>query len=218
MVRMRFAESTWHMIDFEGSLNGGVAEYAVVSVERGRITAMRTRLCRPHGRIRREETAVHGLDAAMLAGFAPMDADWELFRDLRASGPFAAHHASTENAFLKRLWPHPPYSPNAAGGPAVASWGPWMDSHAIYKRLYPQLPSHALMALVDVFGMGGRLQAEARTHCPAGRDRPHRAPYDALASALLLLRLAELPGFEAATLPWLLDMTGGGEPSLFNET
>jgi DNA polymerase III epsilon subunit-like protein len=50
----------------------------------------------------------------------------------------------------------------------------------------------------------------AGAHCPIGRRRPHCALYDALASALLLLRMeeeADLAG--RVSLHWLLRISEG---------
>ena len=89
------------------------------------------------------------------------------------------------------------------GGPEPC-WGPWLDTLYIYRRVYPQLESHKLEDLVELFGLGTELNARSKLYCPDGRRRYHSALYDALASALLLSRLYDEPELRRMTLHWLL--------------
>ena len=95
-----------HFVDFEGSLASGILEYGVVTVQQGGVVALHTRLCRATGRIRAEDTAVHGLAPDALAGCAPFAEDFELFATWRARGPLAAHFAGAENSLIKSVWPY----------------------------------------------------------------------------------------------------------------
>src|SRR5690606_13603396 len=124
-------------IDFEGSSSSGIVEYGIVSLLGGEIAAARGRVCRPVGRVRLEDQAVHGLDPAGLADAAPFADEFDLFAELRASGAFAAHFANAENTLLKGAWPYGRSAPDwgRTDGGLTAEWGPWIDT----GRLYPQL-------------------------------------------------------------------------------
>jgi hypothetical protein len=60
------------------------------------------------------------------------------------------------------------------------------------------------MDLIRVFRLEEDLKALANEHCPEGRRRHHCALHDALASAVLLLQIFRLPGYETVDLWWLL--------------
>src|SRR5271166_1109229 len=112
---MRWTEQPVYFVDFEGSLASGVLEYGVATLLGGRVTP--------------EDTQIHGLREASLAGCAPFSADWEVFAGLREKGPLAAHYAGAENSLLRSVWPYPRVSPDfARPGCRVADWGPWIDS------------------------------------------------------------------------------------------
>ncbi|MCF7688403.1 MAG: 3'-5' exonuclease [Cephaloticoccus sp.] len=191
--------NTWieqpvHFVDFEGSLSSGVVEYGLVTLRLGRVEAAHTRLCRPTGRMRPEDIAVHGLDEAALNGAGPMGDDFARFTAWRESGPLAAHFAGVENSLLKSVWPYPRVSPDfARPGRQATDWGPWIDTGAIYRQLYPQLASLKLADLVTTCSLQGELDGLAAQHCPSARCRYHAALYDALAGAVLLLALAREP-------------------------
>jgi DNA polymerase III epsilon subunit-like protein len=205
---MRWTEHPIFFIDFEGSRASGVLEYGVVTLLGGRVTAALTRLCAPEGRIRAEDTAVHGLREDSLLGCAPFSADWELFAGYREKGPLAAHYAGAENSLLKSVWPYPRGSPDfARPGGTLAEWGPWIDSARIYAQLYPGLESGRLESLVVACGLQAELDAQAAVHCPPGRSRYHAALYDALAGALLLGSLSRHPQIAALTLMQLLALS-----------
>ncbi len=218
---MSLSTSTWHALDFEGSRHGGVVEHGLVTVTGGAITAVQTRVCRPHGRIRAEETAVHGLAEAATAGAEPFAAEWDALVAARRSGPLAAHSAGFENSLLKAEWPHPPFVPDfARPGHENTSWGPWLDTRSLHRKLYPGLTGLGLEQLVETFGLKEDLEREARVWCPEGRRHYHCAGYDALGCALLLLRLARLPELADASLAdWLAwsgpETPGSGQGELF---
>lgn len=197
-----------HFIDFEGNGVSGILEFGVVTLRGGGIEATRTRLCRPSGRVAPEDVAVHGLDAAALAGTAPFQDEWEFFARLRESGPLAAHFAQTENSLLKATWPYPRTAPDfARPGRAAAEWGPWIDTGRLCAQFFPPRDSARLEDLVRVGGLQPELDTLAALHCPAERRRYHAALYDALAGALLLRVLLQREEFAAATIPWLLQMS-----------
>lgn len=194
-----------HFLDFEGSLSSGILEYGVATLQNGEITAVRTRLCRPTGKIRREDTAVHGLDQMTLAATTPFAEEFDFIAGLRAMGPLAAHFAGAENSLIKSVWPYGRAAPDFARADATTQeWGPWIDTGALYRQFYPQLSSYGLAELISVCGLQSELDEKAAQHCPAARRRYHAAPYDALAGAVLLCSLGREPGLAALTIPQLL--------------
>jgi DNA polymerase-3 subunit epsilon len=205
---MSWVEQPIFFVDFEGARTCGVLEYGIVTLVGGEIVEARTRLCAATGRVRVEDTAIHGLAEDALAAQAPFANDWELFAGLRERGPLAAHYAGVENALLKSVWPYPRRSPDFAWpGTSVIDWGPWIDTARIYAQLYPALESGRLEALVAACGLQVELDAQAARHCPPDRRRYHAALYDALAGALLLAALARDPQIAPLTTMQLLALS-----------
>lgn len=217
---MMWTEIPIYVIDFEGSYAGGVVEYGVVKLRGVQIEETATRLCSPDRWITGAESAVHGIKSREVAAERPFRDDYPEFIEWRKTGVFAAHNHSVENHFLRKVWPSPPFVPDwEKPGRNRNDWGPWLDTLALYRKLYPDLEDHSLMALVSVFQESGRLTSLAEKYCPTNRCRPHAALYDALASALLLIRLAEDPGFSTASLFWMLDAgrpAGKAQTELFD--
>ncbi len=210
---------TVYVIDFEGSRKTGVLEFGVVTLEAGKVAATRTQLCAPTGALDARESRVHKLTEEMLAGQPPFSAHFDEFKALRQEGFFAAHNASVERRLLCDVWPHPGLVPDFEGS-TFNDWGPWLDTCALYRKLYPQLPEHALGALLKRFCLLPKLETLAALHCPIGRNKAHCALYDALGAALLLLRLAEEPLLGGLSPRQLLSMAnpfagnGDNQPSL----
>ncbi len=218
-------ETPIHVIDFEGSRQSGIVEYGVVTLLGATILATQTRLCAPIGTISDRDRVQHGI-SEQAAGVAPrFDTEWPLFAQLRASGPFGAHNAVVEDGLLRSVWSYPRNSPNfAEDGSSIASWGPWLDTLYVYRRLYPQLASHKLSDLIDQFDLKDTLKQWARLYCPVQRQHFHCALYDALAAALLLRRLYQEPELQAISLRWLFIQSASteaaresiGQQNLFN--
>jgi DNA polymerase III epsilon subunit-like protein len=205
---MRWSDTPIHFIDFEGNLTSGILEYGVVTLFGGRVAQAQTRLCGPIGCIRPADTAIHRLDARAVAAESPFVGDFEIFGQLRETGPLAAHYAHAENTLIKSAWPYPRTSPDfARPGESVTTWGPWIDTGRLYTQLFPGLPSGKLEELVSAFQIGPLLERLSVQYCPAGRRHFHAALYDALAGALLLLSLGDRPEFQGVTLGWLLQMS-----------
>lgn len=205
---MSWTEQPIYFVDFEGSRSSGVLEYGVVTLIGGAVVETHTRLCGAIGRVRPEDTAVHGLAEAALRALPPFADDWEFFASLRERGPLAAHYAGVENGLLKSVWPYPRNSPDfARAGERVIDWGPWIDTARIYAQLYPQLPSGRLEALVSACGLQEELDRVAAQRCPIERCRYHAALYDALAGALLLNSLARDPQLTQLTTMQMLALS-----------
>lgn len=215
-------ETPVHVIDFEGSRQSGVVEYGVVTLHGAEMVATHSRLCAPIGTISARDRMQHGISAQAVAGTARFDAEWSLFAELRASGPLCAHNAAVEDGLLRTVWACPRNSPDfAEHGAPIASWGPWLDTLYLYRRIYPQLDSHKLGDLIGRFDLQGALDAHAQLYCPQKRQRYHCALYDALASALLLRRLYAEPELQGLSLRWLLlqsASTDAGRDSIGQQT
>ena len=206
---MRWMDQPVFFVDFEGSHASGVLEYGIAMVLGGRVTGAQSRLCAPTGRVREEDTQVHGLAEESLAGCSPFSDEWDLFADYRERGPLAAHYAGAENSLLKSVWPYPRSSPDFArgAGAKVIDWGPWVDTASLYAQLYPQLESGRLESLVAACGLQEELDALAVAHCPPTRRKYHCALYDALAGALLLGSLARHEKLASLTVMQLLALS-----------
>ena len=189
--RRPWADIPLHVVDFEGSRRTGVVEYGVATLLGGRVVGLRTAACAPLAPVPGAETRCHGLADADLAGRRPFSAEWALFNELRGSGLLASHQASVEAGLLAATWPHPAAVPAVSEtAVAEASWGPWVDSLALARARLPGVPDHALGSVIHALGLGPELEALAAELCPEGRRRPHCAGFDALAAALVVLRLA----------------------------
>ncbi|HAV14555.1 MAG TPA: 3'-5' exonuclease [Opitutae bacterium] len=194
-----------HVIDFEGSRQSGVVEYGVVTLHGEQIEATYSRLCAPVGTISDRDRLQHGISEELAAQEARFDTEWELFAGLRESGPLCAHNVAVEDGLLRNVWPYPRSSPDFLDeGQTTASWGPWVDTLQLYRRIYPQLVSYKLGDLIQLFDLEAALAELAGLYCPEKRGRYHCALYDALASALLLRRLYHEPDLGELTLRWLL--------------
>lgn len=180
-----------HIIDFEGSFNSGVIEWGVVTLLGTEIVSAQTRLCGTEQSIQRSEIEQHGIHPNVLKACPPFMTDFEVFAGWRESGPLCAHNASVEDRFLKQTWPYvrkvPDFSTHADD--SVATWGPWLDTLAIYRRIYPDLETYQLQSLIRTFSQEDALNQLAQQYCPEARMQYHSALFDALATALLLRRL-----------------------------
>jgi len=170
-----------HVIDFEGNGRRGIAEWGVVSLAGQEITATHTRRCRPY--FPPEEAPEGCADFEKYADF---------FLQLRRTGLFCAHHSHVEDNLLRRYWASPGYVPGLPPSSPVLTWGPWLDTRALWARLIPNRRSCRLMDLLRGAALTQRLRHELSLHCPTACDRPHTALHDALASSLLLRHAMEL--------------------------
>lgn len=202
---MHWTETPIHIIDFEGTLGTGIIEYGVVTLHHGKVTHTHTRLCKALKTISLYDTSLHGISMSDTEVADPFANDWPLFIELRTGGAFGAHHASTENSFIKNVWPYPRQVPDfSQPNRRHAQWGPWVDTYVLYKTLFPGLQDYKLATLIHKTQQQEALDMLASAHCPEGRKGYHRALYDALASALLLIYLGSLAEHKDISLEWLL--------------
>ena len=208
-----------HVIDFEGSAQSGVLEWGIVSIQGQNLFEAKTRLCGTKGAIDEIDSEQHGITSALVAKCPDFAHDFDLFAQLRKSGPLCAHNSSVEDRFLKSTWSYTRQSPdfsNPKEDHLLTSWGPWLDTLSIYRRLYPDLDSYQLNTLIVLFGLEESLNHLAQKYCPKERIRYHCALYDALASALLLQRLFLLKELKGLSLFQLFTLSAGSA-SVFNE-
>lgn len=199
-----------HCLDFEGSLRSGIIEYGLVTIQHMDVLSMHTRLCKGEGPIPEMESLTHQIRDEDVNDAESLSSDWELFRDKRSSGPFAAHHAGVENGLLKSVWPYTSPSKDFISGHYEVDWGPWLDTCSLYRSLFPGLPSYNLEALVTYFGLAEKLNGLAKVYCPGQRSSYHCASYDALGSAVLLFQLKAYEEIHEMSLSQLLQWSQPG--------
>lgn len=206
-----------HCLDFEGSRRSGIVEFGLVTLFDGEVTDLATRLCLSTSPIPEIETATHQIRDLDVANCEPFSESWELFRDRRFEGPFAAHHAGVENGLIKSVWPFVTQCKNFITGSLDVDWGPWLDTCALYRALFPNLDSYNLGQLVATFGLQSRLDDLASRFCPKNRCGFHCAPYDALASGVLILQLQKYDELRMLSLEQLLSWSQPGNGSTVDE-
>lgn len=199
-----------HFVDFEGSAHSGIVEFGVVTLLGDRIVKTHTRLCAPVGEIDAQSFAQHGIRARDAEAFAPFSEEWELFNELRGTGPLAAHHASVEDGFLRAVWHCPRAAPDFMSGQAlVADWGPWLDTRQLAERTWSRCPQYKLGVLVEYLQLQSRLETLANQYCSETRRKAHCALYDALASALVWQCLVREPMWNGQPLARLFQESVG---------
>lgn len=198
---------TVHVLDFEGSFQSGVLEAGIACYNDGMITDCFSQQYHPKGTIGAQEESIHRLNENALSSYPLFSDQFEIFQSFRRRGIWAAHHASTEASFLKRAWAYPGKTSINIDNQLFEStdWGPWIDTHVIYQKLYPRLPSYQLMDLIAFFKLQDELYQIAKSTCPHDRQHPHAALFDAIATALLLKRLIIDFGQTAQNVKWLLE-------------
>jgi hypothetical protein len=167
-----------HVIDFEGNRQLGISEWGVVSLEGQEISKVRTQLYPSF--FSPDKIPPNCVDFSQNAAY---------FLQLRRSGIFCSHSHHTEDNLLRHYWASPGYVPSFISASSVTTWGPWLDTCAIWMQMIPRLASYRLMDLIQEYSLQDLLRREASEYCPPDRACPHAALYDALAASLLL-RLA----------------------------
>jgi DNA polymerase-3 subunit epsilon len=106
---------------------------------------------------------------------------WPRIRRRLTDHPLCAHNVATEKKFTRLAAP-------------MHRFGPWLDTLRIARKVWPGCASYALEDLTLMLDLQPRVEAL----CP-GRQA-HDALYDAVASAMLLEHLLELPGWKNVTV------------------
>jgi len=133
------ADNLFHR--FRGARGCGVLEYGVVTVVRGEIVETRTRLCAAIGRVRAEDTAIHGLREEAVAAEPPFSSDWEFFAGLRERGPLPHTTRASKTACSNPCGVPAQLAGFRPAGRTRRRVGPWIDTARIYAQLYPALES-----------------------------------------------------------------------------
>ncbi|MDR1366970.1 MAG: hypothetical protein LBJ13_03650 [Puniceicoccales bacterium] len=223
--------ATIHVIDFEGNRTHGILEYGLVTLKNLTITEISTASCcknlnhptayfGEHSRFSSNEKDKN------FEHYLPF------FIKKRSEGLFCAHGSSLEDRLLRQYCPTPGaidplpkqrtskniqeilFQENIVSQfqgsiPTVTklqrsiSWGPWIDTYKIYRRYYPAAECYEVAELIRHFGLEKKLANLAKKHNFAKTLTFHRAPYDALATALLLQNF--INHFQIKDIHFLLD-------------
>jgi len=205
---MSWLNHSLFFIDFEGNKNSGVLEYGVVELHQGKIINTKTRLCRSRSVIKEDDFEFHGLTNHMCDSEAYFSDEWEYFASIRERGYFVSHFSGTENALLKATWPYTRKSYDALNQTKTHNeWGPWIDTARLYGQFFPNFQSAKLEEIVRAAVLQNTLSDLALRHCPSKRQTYHCALYDALAGALLLTALGNIPDVKQLSLAQLVSLS-----------
>lgn len=203
MSKMKNIKKPIFVIDFEGSKKIGIVEYGIVKVLGGEIVSCSTRICAPKEAIPTVDAQLFGITTQKAKAFAPFEADLDKFCKMRKDGVFAAHNATAEDTMLRAICPSPTIVENLLTGKKCASWAPYIDTCALSKRLF-NLRSSKLADVVSALNLEDELFDYAEKFCPENRRKWHCALFDAIASALILIKICSFDGFEDVSIAWLL--------------
>ena len=173
-------------VEGNGTRPPGLVELAIVAIVDGQVGEPVTWLVKPQDPITWQATKVHGITNEQVADLQPLSAVEADIRARLGQDVLVAHNAHVDLDVLTRHLP---------------GWAPdgVIDTLKLSRRLHPQRPSHKLGALVDAYDLAAGLPQSMSAH---------RADYDALVTARLLLRLAEEGG-----LSTLGELTGAAASS-----
>jgi DNA polymerase III epsilon subunit-like protein len=158
--------ATIHVIDFEGNRRLGISEFGVVTLHGSKITDTYFEICQ-----------------------RDFDQHLNFFLSLRRSGLLAAHSAQTEDSLLRHYWASPGQVPLFFSDKMTLSWGPWIDTKLVYRRLFPKLASYELNDLIAVFDLNTELTKVGSEFCQPQFRTFHHALFDSLATTLLIQNL-----------------------------
>jgi len=174
---MKTSDVPFAAIDFEsaGTAPGLTDEPVQVAIVHWQDNAPRVALnshLRPTRPVTWAAQQVHGISDDQLSG-APRLVDlWPSIKSSLEERWVVAHGAATEKRFL-RVFP-------------FHGFGPWVDTLALTRAVYPSLPSHALGDAVTSLGL--------LDHIKFPGFRWHDAASDAIASLVLLQHLIKAAG------------------------
>jgi len=101
---------------------------------------------------------------------------------------WAAHNCMVDKNIITK---YAPYKNNLADQFTKMEWGPWIDTLAIYKVLYPHLKNYTLSYLKSVFRLEGSVKELSASLCKRTAVKQHESMYDCIVTYLLLHRLNE---------------------------
>lgn len=112
---------------------------------------------------------------------------WPQIQQRLVERPLCAHNVATEKKFIRAMAP-------------MHSFGPWIDTLRIARKVWPGRTSYALGDLIVTLGLKQRVDELC-----LGK-KAHDALYDAVASAMLLEHLLEQPGWDGITIGELISI------------
>lgn len=131
---------------------------------------------------------VHGIKKEDLHS-APKFSDlWPQISDRLSGRIVVAHNAGTEKKFLG----HFPFH----------RFGPWIDTLELSRKLFPNLKSHGLSDLIEIFKLEEPLKMAGPTLTF------HDALYDSIGTWLLMSRIFETANLWDCSLETVLDLCG----------
>lgn len=199
MTDTPWTEQRYLVVDVEG--NGvhppDLVELAVVPIIGGTVGEPRSWLVRPTSPITWQARKVHGITNDDVAGQPTFDAIRDtVTRYLADEVVIVGHNVHVDLDVLQRKLP---------GWHAHAV----LDTLRIARALLPDLPSRKLGALVDHFDLAAGL--------PGGLQ-PHRATYDVLVTARLLVAFATGEGGAPRSARQLRELGGAPPPAPAGES
>jgi DNA polymerase III epsilon subunit-like protein len=130
---------------------------------------------------------------AAIAAAPDLPGLWSSLKPWLIDRPLCAHNVGTERKFIRKAF-------------AMHRIGPWIDTLRLVRFAYPHLPSHKLEDVLVTMG----LKQRADGLLPG--LGPHDALYDAMACALVLEALLELPEWKDISLEALVQVQAGPSP------
>ncbi|MCL2084657.1 MAG: 3'-5' exonuclease [Oscillospiraceae bacterium] len=160
------------VIDFETTglspAGSEIIEFAAVRVEYGEPGLNLSSLCRPHGPISAQITAITGITWEMTAGYPHFEELLPLLLDFIGKDVVAAHNIGFDKGFLDAYC-------RRAG---IEFAPPAVCTLALARRLLPELENHKLGTVAARLGIQN--------------SSAHRALGDAMTTAKALIKLLEL--------------------------
>ncbi len=157
-------------MDFEGSLRTGIREVGIVIVNEGKISQTHE--------IVKQKSDKRQMELKIIEFFASKIDE--------IPKCICSHNHSTENNLLRSIMPYV-----TSRSTENITWGPWLDTLSIYRRLYPDLMKYDLKSLVESFLCPDKLKIIATRHCNILRASYHHALYDSICCYLLWLRISQ---------------------------
>ncbi len=212
MSKMKNIKNQIFAIDFEGSRKIGIVEYGIVEITNGSISACSTSICAPRTNISMADSKLFDISTEDAQNFPPFETHLPKFCDMRKRGVFLAHNAVAEDTMLRDALPTAPIVENPLTKRNCSTWGPYIDTCVLAKTLF-KLKSAKLADVINALQLQNQLNDVAQSFCPETRRKYHCALYDAIASALILIKICSLDGFENVSLEWLLKYSNPSQDS-----
>ena len=115
--------------------------------------------------------------------------DWIL--NLINNGPndfWVSHNISIEKNLLTSQMP---YLRNSSSNKDSITWGPWLDSLKVYKKLYPNLNNYNLKNLSEIFLTKEEIADLSKVYCKRSKKAYHQSTFDSLVTFKLIKRLKD---------------------------